>query len=161
MYKALKKGQETRMNEERIARLEAVGFQWNGTQALSGASRHDDSPCLFDRDSFNWCARASLGHSLSSGFGYGHENDRGQPGATAATALVGVTNAFGSALESSDSRKRRGPKEEVSGKSLRPAKVRRLKRGGPPPRQPKERGCLTARKLPCLEKISTDMEIVI
>jgi hypothetical protein len=201
-YEALKNGLETAMNEEKVARLDAVGFQWDvkkqrgcyrpicshdadtatarkstqlakGTLALTGTSQHDgvdgETPCLFDRDSFNWCARASLGHSLSSGVGYGkhrhlstHENDRGLPGTTAATTLVGVTNAFGSALESADRLKRHGPQKEVSGKSLRPAKVCRLKQGGPPPpQQPKKRGRLTARKLPCVGKISTAMEIVI
>jgi hypothetical protein len=180
-YKALKLGQETDMNEERIAVLEAVGFEWDRTRirgfydrssssssssndahtasevpahksphlpkaspraaALPGGRQDDgvvgktfipSDPALTDRDSFNWRARASLGHFLPSYAGY--MTDRGLSVA-GATSFAGVADALGSSPESA-ARKRHGASEV----NRRPTKVGRLKGDGiqPPQQQPQQ-----------------------
>jgi hypothetical protein len=133
------------MNQERIARLEALGFQWDRMQqqgclrprhiisndsevttrksrclakddrrapTLSSVPQHEDEetsspldPAPAGRDSFNWCARASLAYSLTSHVGCGEGNsEKGcdMRVAEATTVSVTMTNTLSPCLESAD-----------------------------------------------------------
>jgi hypothetical protein len=195
------------MNEEKIALLEAVGFEWDrrvhrgrydrsissneadtasevpaekspplaksspGVPTLPGGPHNDgvdgeslipSDPTPTDRDSFNWCAQASLGNFLPSRAG--DMTDRGLSVAVA-TAFGGVANTLNPSPASTDDRKRPAAGEV----NQRPAKIDRLKGGGTQPlkqepqQQQEQRGAsnVTRGESPEVGTFSLDTEIVI